>query len=91
MRITRNKCCGVWAEDEHGRYLTVFNNEGNNRVLREGDCIDHKADASAAIRAKPDVEPEILYSSPNNVRLEKGGQGEYSLFVPATDLVILRY
>jgi len=91
LPITVDALHWLLSEDENGRYLTVFNNEGNTRILGEGDFVDHRADVSTAVHTKPGISLDILYASSDQVRVEKRGEGEYSVFVPATDLVILRY
>lgn len=91
LPITVDSLHWLLSEDENGRYLTVFNNEGNDRTLAEGDHVDHAAaDATTTIRTKPGVELSVLYASSPNTRLERLDDGNYSLFLPATDLVVLR-
>ena len=92
LPITVDSLHWLLSEDESGRYLTVFNNEGNNRTLAEGDHVDHAAaDATTTIRTKPGVELSVLYASSPDTKLEKVSDGEYKLFLPATDLVIFNY
>ena len=91
LPITVDSLHWVLSDDENGHYLTVLNNEGNTRTVANGDVIDHKADAITTIHTKPGIEFNILYASSKDIRLEKKGDCEYKLFVPATDLVILTY
>ena len=92
LPITVDSLHWLLSEDEIGCYLTVFNNQGNNRTLEEGDHVDHAAaDATTTIRTNPGVELSILYTSAPNTKLEKVVDGEYRLFLPGTDLVIFRY
>jgi len=91
LPVTVESLHWVLSEDENGRYVTVFNNEGNNRTLENGDEIDHSADAVTTVYTKDGIAPQIYYASSDKVRLEKKKEGEYALFVPATDLVILKY
>ena len=54
--------------------------------------MDHAAaDATTTIRTKPGVELSVLYTSSPDTKLEKVSDGEYKLFLPATDLVIFNY
>lgn len=91
LPITVDSLHWVLSDDEHGHYLTVFNNEGNTRTVAKGDEIDHKADAVTTIHTKPGIDLHILYASSDNIRLEKKKDGEYSLFIPATEMVIFNY
>lgn len=91
LPITVDSLHWVLSDDENGHYLTVFNNEGNTRTVANGDVIDHKADTVTAIHTKPGIDLHILYASSDKIRLEKKKDGEYSLFVPATEMVIFNY
>ena len=91
LPITVDSLHWVLSDDENGHYLTVFNNEGNTRTVANGDVIDHKADALTTIHTKPGIELHVLYASSDAIRLEKKKDGEYSLFVPATEMVSLNY
>lgn len=91
LPITVDSLHWLLSEDENGRYLTVFNNEGNTRTVANGDEVDHAADATTLIHTKKGVELKVLYASSDAVKLNRVADGEYSLFVPATDLVIFQY
>ena len=91
LPITVDSLHWVLSDDENGHYLSVFNNEGNTRTVAKGDEIDHKADAVTTIHTKPGIDLHILYASSDNIRLEKKKDGEYSLFIPATEMVIFNY
>lgn len=91
LPITVDSLHWVLSDDEHGHYLSVFNNEGNTRTVAKGDEIDHKADAVTTIHTKPGIDLHILYASSDKIRLEKKKDGGYSLFLPATEMVIFNY
>ena len=71
-------------------YLSVFNNEGNERSLAYGDRIDHCADRTVEIKFKSECMPVVIKSS-CGVKLEKKDGKTYRLAVPATEFVILKY
>jgi len=91
LPVTVESLHWILSEDENGRYVSVFNNEGNNRTLENGDEVDHSADAVTTVYTKDGIVPQIIYASSDEIRLEMKKEGEYALFVPATDLVILKY
>jgi len=91
LPITVDSLHWVLSDDENGHYLTVFNHEGNTRSIAAGDVIDHTADAFTTIHTQPGINLNVLYASSDSIRLEKKKDGEYSLFVPATEMVIFSY
>jgi len=81
----------VLSSDENGRYITVFNNEGNERDLFKGDIIHHEADKIVMLTMKKASEPAIIQASSKNVKIEKIGDGRFALTLPATDCAIIKY
>ncbi len=77
----------ILSEDEHGRYLTIFNNEGNHRTIAEGDTINQAADATVTVALKEKGELSKLYESAS-VEVQKIKDGEYRVTVPAAQLVV---
>lgn len=77
--------------DEKGnRYLTVFNNEGNERDAKVGDIIHKEADKKIKLYFKEDVTLSILYKQSNLV-VEKTGENSFEVILPATELVIFKF
>ena len=81
------------STDKDGvRYLTVFNNEGNERSLKYGDRIDSTADRWVTVKFNEAVAPEIRKpATSDGVILEKVSDTEYKLFMPATALAIIKF
>ncbi len=79
----------ILSEDEHGRYLTLFNNEGNHRTIKDGDTIDPRADATATVTIKDGAELSLLYSSAPTA-IQKIKDGIYRITVPAAQLAVFR-
>lgn len=86
-----DSCHWLLSEDENGRYLSVFNNEGNTRSVSKGDEIDPAADRTVTITLREELSllPEKL--SCDAVRLERINERTYKLFLPATEFAILKY
>ena len=78
------------SEDENGEYLTVLNNEGNERNLDLGDRPLHEADGTAEIRLAQPTELSVLTASDPGVRLERKDAQNRTLFLPANSLAIFR-
>jgi len=85
-------CCHwVLSSDENGRYITVFNNEGNERDLFKGDIVHHEADKVVMLTMKDGAEPYIIRAASNNVKLENAGNGRFALTMPATEFAVIQY
>lgn len=77
----------ILSEDEHGRYLTLFNNEGNHRTIKDGDTIDPRADTTATVTLKEKGELSLLYAS-GATQIQKIKDGTYRITVPAAQLAV---
>ena len=73
------------------RYLSIFNNEGNERSLEFGDVIDHKADRRVKVSFKEAADLNVFRSFCDGVKLEKIDDKNYYVTVPATQLVIFTF
>jgi len=79
------------SEDEKGNYLTVFNNEGNERSLEFGDTVLPEADARAKICLKEPGELKLVKATSSKVKLERVDANTYYLDLPGTEFAILQY
>jgi hypothetical protein len=78
--------------DENGqKYLSVFNNEGNERFLDRGDVLDHKMDKWVNLSFKQTPVLSIIAQSGNDVCLRKDDNGAYQLFVPAAGFAVIAF
>ena len=93
LPVTVDSLHWIISTDENGqKYLTVFNNEGNERSLKYGDRIDNAADRWVTVSFKEAVTPVLRdASTTEGVKLEKVTDTEYKLFVPATALAIIAF
>ena len=81
----------IVSYDEKGNdYLTIFNNEGNERDIKEGDIIHHEADKVVEISFKENTNLSVFHSL-GDVKVEKIDDKNYKVFVPATGFVIFKF
>ena len=86
--------CWVASTDDAGkRYLSIFNNEGNERSLEHGNTLDPKADRVVAVTFKEAAELEVVKKSvmTADVEIQKVDATTYRVKVPAAAFVILCY
>jgi hypothetical protein len=81
------------STDENGkRYLSIFNNSGNERDIKVGDIIHHEADRTVTVTFKEAVVPEKLVEGVNMpVSIERVDEKTYKIHIPATSFVILSF
>ena len=93
LPVTVNSLHWIVSDDKDGvRYLTVFNNEGNERELKHGDKIDNAADRWVTLKFNETATPEVRKpATSDGVILEKVSDTEYKLFMPATALAIIKF
>ena len=84
-------CWLVSTAPDGCRYLSIFNNEGNERSLSHGNIIHSEADRAVKISFKGATEPTILKASSQKSALTRTSNGEYRLNVPATEFVIIKF
>ncbi len=81
------------STDENGkRYLSIFNNSGNERDIKEGDIIHHEADRTVTVTFKEALTPEKLVEGVNMpVNIERVDDRTFKVHIPATSFVILTF
>jgi len=89
-------CCDglMWllSSDESGnRYISVFNNEGNERRLDMGNVIHREADRSVTVSFRERVPQLSIRTSTDGVKLHRRNDKEYDLHVPAAGFAILKF
>lgn len=78
--------------DEKGqRYLTIFNNEGNERFLDRGNVIDHKMDRWVNVSFKEVPQLKIVVASDDKVAIQNLQGNTCQVFVPATGFCVLAF
>ena len=81
------------STDENGkRYLSIFNNAGNERDIKQGDLIIREADRTVTVTFKEPVTPEKLVEGVNMpVEIQRVDDKTFKVHVPATGFVILTF
>lgn len=81
------------STDENGRrYLSIFNNSGNERDIKAGDIIHHEADRCVTVTFKEAPELKKLVEGENMyVNIHKIDDVTYKVTVPATSFVIFEF
>ncbi len=84
--------CWLVSTDKAGnRYLSIFNNEGNERSLSLGDIIHREADNRVTVSFKDSTVPTLIKESSPTGGLKKLDGNTYGLTVPAAGFVILKF
>ena len=86
--------CLMWmlSDGEDGtQYLSIFNNEGNDRTPQNGDNISADADQRATVTFKDAGELKVVKSSNENIKLQRVDEKTWYVDMPATSFVILSY
>ncbi|MBQ2696170.1 MAG: hypothetical protein IJF61_02585 [Clostridia bacterium] len=82
----------VVSVDENGkRYLSIFNNEGNERDERKGDIIHHEADAVVTVRFKEVPKLTLLKEAMGQIEITKIDDLTYRIGVPAAGFGIFSF
>lgn len=91
LPCTVDKLHWLLSSDEKGRYVTIFNNEGNERDINLGDIIHHEADATVKVTFKEPADIQCIRRTSDNVKITKLDSTTYAVEIPATEFVILSY
>lgn len=80
------------SEDDKGRqFVSIFNNEGNTRSVKNGDVIDPRANARVKVTLMEPAELKCVKSSADAVRAETADGRDWYVDVPAAGFVIFEY
>ncbi len=84
--------CWLVSTDEKGRrFLTIFNNEGNERSLEVGDIIHAEADAKVKITFKEPVNLKVYKEAPKAIQIEKIDDCSYWATIPAAGFAVIEF
>ena len=81
----------VSTDDKGRRFLTVFNNEGNQRTTADGDVVNHNFDQNVTITLNVPGQLQIFKDAREDIHLEKTGENTYCATVSAADFVIFEF
>ena len=73
------------------RYLTVFNNEGNERSVKHGDVIRREADATVTVTLRDSEKLCPLVTSSDKICLARTDERTYTLEIPATEFAVFTF
>ena len=91
MPVTVNGLHWLVSHDEKGRYLSIFNNEGNFRFRPHGDRIDKSCDETVCVKfdSKASLIPVKLCS--DEVKITKADDETYYVDIPAAGFAIFEF
>ncbi len=81
----------VSVDENRNNYLSIFNNEGNERNSSYGDKIDKQADHTVKITFKNKTQPCIIKTTDPQIKLEKIDTVNYAITIPAAGFIILKF
>ncbi|MBE6680963.1 MAG: hypothetical protein E7600_01585 [Ruminococcaceae bacterium] len=74
-----------------GRYLSIFNNEGNYRARPVGDSIDKNADRRVKVTFKDNANLKAIKLCSDDVKIERIDDKNYYVTVPAAGFAIFEF
>ncbi|MBE6655471.1 MAG: hypothetical protein E7609_01200 [Ruminococcaceae bacterium] len=80
----------VSVGDDGRRYLSIFNNEGNERSSDKGDTVNHDYDKRVTVTLK-DGELSVLKSAIGKMELERIDDKTYRVTIPTADFAIFNF
>lgn len=79
------------TDDQKRRFLSIFNNEGNERSIYKGDTILPEADRTVTVTFKEHAELKVIRTGKLAAEIQKKDDCTYRVMVPAASFVILEY
>ncbi len=73
------------------RYLSIFNNEGNERDLEKGNIIDHRADQKVKITFKEPANLQVVRSFCTGLIVECEDVSTWYVTVPAAEMAVFAF
>ena len=80
----------VSINDKGERFVTIFNNEGNERDLAKGDIIHSEADKKVKITFKNSTTPVVAYA-PVKVDIERIDDKTFNAVIPAARYAVIKF
>jgi len=92
MPVYVDDLCWLVSTDENGkRYLSIFNNDGNERDLKKGNILHREADRRVTISFKEPTTPHILKEALGSCSLEKIDDKTFEATIPAAGFAIIGF
>ncbi len=87
-----DELCWLVSTDKNGnRYLSIFNNEGNERSLEKGDTINPRANKAVKITFKEACNIEVIKEECGSINPEKENNNTYTAVIPAAGFAIIKF
>lgn len=84
--------CWLVSQDENGkRYLSVFNNSGNERTFEHGDTILPNTDRTVNITFKDSASVNVIKEAAGNINLKKINDTTYCAAIPSAGFAIMEF
>ncbi len=84
--------CWLVSTDKAGnRYLSIFNNEGNERSMEQGDTLLSEADRTVTVSFREAVNLSVIKEGNRKISIQKQEGNTYLVEVPAAGFVILKF
>ena len=84
--------CWLVSEDENkSQYLSIFNNEGNERSLEKGDIIHNEADKTVKVTFKNPADISIVAEGYASAKIERIDDCNYNITIPAASFTVLKF
>ena len=77
------------SHSAYNKYLSIFNNEGNERSLERGDILHAEADRTVTVVWKQSTELRVVECSAG-VEINKADDTHYRIRVPAAGFSVLK-
>ncbi len=92
MPVYVDGLCWLVSEDnQKRRFLSIFNNEGNQRSNEEGDVLDPRADKRVTVTFKAPVELRVVKEAPKKIEILKKDEVTYQMEIPAAGFAVLEF
>lgn len=84
--------CWLVSTDKAGnRYLSIFNNEGNERSTERGDTLIPEADRIVTVTFQEPVSLSVVKEGNRKISIQKQNRNRYCVEIPAAGFVILKF
>lgn len=79
------------VDNQNRNYLSIFNNEGNERSIYKGDTIHAEADRTVTVTFKKPVDLRVVKEGSRAVNIQRVDDCTYNVEIPGTSFVIVQF
>lgn len=91
LPVTVDKLHWLISSNEGNNYLSIFNNEGNHRSIKNGNVIDKEATETVTVSFKKPTEIDVFKASNSEIKIERKDELTYLITVPGAEFIILKF